>query len=209
MMLRRDFGIAVACFAICACGAGKEPSPPAQPGTPAPSSPASTPLAFERMLEMQGIKFKVFCPNSSNSNKLEILPSGLEIDNSPITRNVEAVATGAEVADLNVDGSPEVYVFLQSTKSGSNGSLIAFAANNRKSLSEISLPALSDIPNASAGYRGHDEFEVIENTLVQRFPIYSSSFPDARPSGKTRQLQYKLAPGEAGWLLRLDRVVEY
>jgi len=27
--------------------------------------------------------------------------------------------------------------------------------------------------------------------------------------GRTRQLQYKLRPGEAGWMLRLDRVVEY
>jgi hypothetical protein len=30
-----------------------------------------------------------------------------------------------------------------------------------------------------------------------------------KPSGKTRQLQYKIHAGEAGWLLKPDKVIEY
>jgi hypothetical protein len=56
---------------------------------------------------------------------------------------------------------------------------------------------------------GHDAFAVVEGTFVQSFPIYLQTDSNAQPSGKTRQLQYKLAPGEAGWRLDLDRVVEY
>jgi hypothetical protein len=56
---------------------------------------------------------------------------------------------------------------------------------------------------------GHDEFAVVEGTFVQRFPIYGDGDVNARPSGRTRQLQYKLRRGEAGWVLKLDRVVEY
>ena len=32
---------------------------------------------------------------------------------------------------------------------------------------------------------------------------------NAKPSGKMRQLQYKLKAGEAGWLLKLDKATEY
>jgi hypothetical protein len=62
---------------------------------------------------------------------------------------------------------------------------------------------------ASNGYMGHDEFAVVENILARRFPIYRDSDANAKPTGGMRQLQYKLIPGEAGWTLKLDRLVEF
>ena len=62
---------------------------------------------------------------------------------------------------------------------------------------------------ALVGYVGHDEFTVVENRLVRRFPIYTDGDTNAAASGGTRQLQYRLVPGEAGWLLEVDRIVEY
>jgi hypothetical protein len=59
------------------------------------------------------------------------------------------------------------------------------------------------------GYLGHDEFELVENTLVRRYPVYKEGDSNADPTGGYRQFQYKLEPGEAGWIFRLDRVVEY
>ena len=56
---------------------------------------------------------------------------------------------------------------------------------------------------------GHDRFAIVESTFVQRFPIYRDGDVNAKPTGGTRQLQYKLVPGEAGWILKLDRTVEY
>ena len=56
---------------------------------------------------------------------------------------------------------------------------------------------------------GHDDFAVVEGTLVRRFPVYKDGGSNAAPSGGVRQLQYKLKPGEANWQLKLDRVVEY
>ena len=89
------------------------------------------------------------------------------------------------------------------------GSLVAYAANRRKSLSEIYLPPLAEDPVASKGYMGHDEFRVVESTLVRRFPVYREGDTNAQPTGGTRQVQYKLKAGEAGWILRPDRVVQY
>lgn len=165
--------------------------------------------ALDARLELQGIGFRVNWTDQGSINRLRIEPSGLEIDNRPIEQEIEGQVTGLEVADLNADGSPELYIYLHSAGSGSYGSLIAYAANRRKSLSGIYLPPLDQIDGAISDYMGHDEFAVVENRLVRRFPIYRSGDINASPSGGTRQLQYRLEPGEAGWVLKLDRMVEY
>ena len=179
--------------------------------TAAAASEASSAIgrSFDRTLELQGIRFRVTSANEGSVNTLHIVPAGLEIDNSPIVRTINGTVTGAEVADLNVDGSPEIYVYVTSAGSGSYGSLVAYSANRRKSLSEIYLPPVTQDKVASKGYMGHDEFAVVESVLVQRFPVYRDTDINAKPTGGMRQLQYKLVPGEAGWLLQVDRVVEY
>jgi hypothetical protein len=175
--------------------------------TPAPAVPDATPPGFERTLALQGITFRVSCANTSSLNALRIEPQGLQIDNSPMVQDVDGTVTGAEVADLDADGSPEVYAYVQSAGSGSYGSLVAFSANKLKSLSGIYLPPVAEHPEAGRGYMGHDHFAVVGNRLVQRFPIYRDGDANAAPTGGTREVQYRLAQGEAGWVLRVDTVV--
>lgn len=162
---------------------------------------------FRRTLTLQGVTFTVSCPNQGSLNRLTVVPSGLEIDHAPIVQDVDGTVTGAEVADLNVDGSPEIYVYVQSAGSGSYGSLAAFSANNGKALTGIHLP---DLRGAEAeGYLGHDEFAVVESALVRRFPVYREGDANAAPSGGIRQLHYQLVPVEAGWQLRIDHMTEH
>ena len=68
---------------------------------------------------------------------------------------------------------------------------------------------MTEHKTASEGYMGHDEFTVVENVLIRRFPVYRDADTNAKPTGGMRQLQYKLIPGEASWVLTLDSVVEY
>lgn len=176
---------------------------------PASMTTATAQSGFDQTLTLQGIRFHVTTANSSSLNRLRIQPSGLKGVNAVIEREVDGRVTGAEVADLNADGSPELYIYLTAVGSGSYGALLAYSTNHRKSLSEIYLPSLLDDPVASKGYMGHDEFRVVENVLVRRFPVYKGNDTNVRPTGGTRQIQYKLKAGEAGWVLRADRIVNY
>lgn len=202
--------VATATALLLACGlpAGAQTKPPKATATVLPTAVAPT-APFDQTLKLQGITFQVTSTNAGSVNELKILPRGLKIDNTPIVRSIDGQITRAEVADLNVDGSPELYVYVVSAGSGSYGSLVAYGANERKSLSEITLPPVTDDAKAARGYSGHDEFAVVESRLVRRFPIYKDGDSNAAPSGGVRQLQYKLHKGEATWQLRLDRVVEY
>ena len=170
---------------------------------------APTASVLSNTLELQGIRFLVTCANEGSQNELQIQPSGLEHDNSPIVRTIDGTATGAEVADLNADGSPEIYVYVTSAGSGSYGSVVAYAANRKKSLSEIYLPPLSEDKKAAQGYMGHDQFAVLAGRLGRRFPIYRPGDTNAAPTGGTRRVQYRLVPGEASWILKLDKVDEF
>ena len=106
------------------------------------------------------------------------------------------------MADLDANGSPELYVFVQSAGSGSYGSLVALGVNGGKSLSEVFLPDLAEDPRLSEGYQGHDEFAILGNALERRFPVYRPGDTNAAPSGGTRRVPYRLEKGEAGWVLR-------
>jgi len=165
--------------------------------------------AFDKVYTLQGITFHVICPNVGSINTLEIIPTGLEIDNRVIRQEIDGSVTDAEVADLNSDGSPEIYVFTTSAGSGSYGGVVAYGANNKKSLSDIYLPPLEDDKKRSRGYMGHDQFKIIETSLARRFPIYKGGDSNHKPTGGTRQLQYKLVVGEASWKLNLVRSTDY
>ena len=169
----------------------------------------STSNGFDKVLTLQDITFHVASTNEGSLNQLTITPSGLEITNRVIKQEIDGIVTGVEIADINADGSPEIYIYVNSAGSGAYGTLVAYSANNKKSLSEIYLPPLENDKKNSVGYMGHDEFTIIENSLARRFPIYKKDDANCCPKGGTRQLQYKLVQGEASWQLKLVKSTDF
>ena len=155
------------------------------------------------------LSFRLDASGTGSITRLTIKPTGLSAVNETISEELDGQAYGAELADLDSDGWPEVYVYVSSAGSGSYGSLVAYAVNNGKSMTPIYLPPLEQTPEALDGYMGHDEFAVLENRLVRRFPVYRDGDTNADPTGGMRQVQYRLEKGEAGWVLQPDRVVNY
>lgn len=45
--------------------------------------------------------------------------------------------------------------------------------------------------------------------MGKRFPVYDSADAGAGRAGKMRQVQYRLVAGEAGWILREDKVTAF
>ena len=82
-------------------------------------------------------------------------------------------------------------------------------ASWKKSLSQVSFPEIDPESKEAKGYQGHDEFAVVETVLARRFPIYLKGDSNAEPTGGTRQIQYRLKAGEAGWLLEVEKVIEF
>ena len=155
------------------------------------------------------LTFNVHATDAGSINQLTLEASGLENGLQTFTHEIDGAAYAAEVADLDANGWPEIYIYVSSAGSGSYGSLVAYAVNNGKSITPVYLPPLSDAGSASIGYMGHDQFAVVENRLIQRFPIYRAGDTNSAPTGGMRQLQHKLVAGEAGWRLEVAHSEDY
>jgi hypothetical protein len=163
--------------------------------------------AFNRTLSLQGYSFEVNASGEGSQQRLTITTRGGKRPIKTITQTVDGQVVGAEVADLNSNSLPEIYVYVQSAGSGSYGQLVAFSVIAGDQLSPIHL---RDLSGASAkGYQGHDEFSVVEGCLVRRFPIYKPGDSNAKATGGLRQICYKLQNGEAGWILRPTSVLKF
>jgi hypothetical protein len=162
---------------------------------------------FHRTLSQQGVTFTVHATGEGSQQQLTITTTAGKRVLKPIRETVNGQVVGAEVADLNGNGQPEVFVFVQSAGSGSYGELVAYAVVKGDALSPIVLQELSGA--AAQGYQGHDEFSVVEGCLVRRFPIYKPSDSNAKPTGGLRQICYKLFNGEASWILRPTSVLKF
>ena len=163
--------------------------------------------AYTKTLNLKGSDITFFI--EVTGKKMTVTPSGLKGDNKPLTHTIDGFVNDAEIADLNSDGSPEIYIYTVSEGTGRFGNVIGYAVNNGKSVSQINFPNINDNKEAAEGYGGKDDFAVVENTLVRRFPVFKPEDANSAPSGGTKQIQYKLKPGEAAWQLVIDKIVSY
>jgi hypothetical protein len=164
---------------------------------------------FFAQLVQQDVTFQVESPNEGSINAVTLRAESPGGPLGPLEAEADGTITGVEIGDLNADGYPEIYVYVTSAGSGSYGSLLAYASNRNLSLTPIYLPPVTDDEEAATGYMGHDEFAVGEGALLRRFPIYREGDVNAKPTGGMRQIQYRLEAGEAGWVLRSYRVLDY
>lgn len=174
-----------------------------------PASVFAAAKDFHHKYSLHGVTFDVSAINSGSLNKLIITTEGLKDSVPPIKLEIDGSVSGAEVADIDNNQSPEIYIYVTSSGSGSFGSLVAYSANNRKSITPISMPDIAEDKKLNNGYMGHDEFAIIENSLSRRFPVYKPDDTNSKPTGGMRQVTYKLSPGEAGWVLHVKRVDTY
>ena len=187
------------------------------PGNTA-SRPAKLPLAvlpaaaapkvpFEQTLALLGIGFRLKSANDGSLNELSDRAFGPRDRHATIVRVIDGQVTRAEVANLDADGSPEIMLLTRPVRVRSVAR--GLQREQAQVAEQIHLPALTDSPAAAKGYPGRDPSPSSKARFVRRFPVYRDGDSNAAPSGGVRQLQYKLKPGEAGWVLGLDRVVEY
>jgi len=162
---------------------------------------------FNRTPKLQGLSFQVQSSGAGSQQQLTITTTGAKPPIKAIRQTANGQVAGAEVADLNGNGLPEIYVFVQGAGSGSYGELVAYAAIKGSELSPITLQELTGAP--AQGYQGHDRFEVVESCLVRHFPIYKPGDSNAKATGGKRQICYKLKAGEAGWILRPTSVLKF
>lgn len=157
---------------------------------------------FRANLSMGDIFFELV----DQAGELSIQPNGLKESNDKFSFKTNGTIIKAQIEDLDKDGSPEVLVYVSSNDNLKRGNILGVSVNDGKSISQISYRMVAENEELNKGYNGSDEFEIVEGVLCQRFPLADEA---GKPTGKMRQIQYKLVKGEAMKKLEVGKVLEF
>lgn len=160
--------------------------------------------SFSKDLQWDNDVFEV----RSASGKLTIRTFGQDEGNEIFEQSIQGRVTGAEAADLNHDGFPEVLVYVISDGSERYGTVIGYSSNNGNSMSPIYFPPTAQNPKVNQGYMGYDTFSTAEDALVQTFPVFQVGDAPSHPTGPTRQVQYALVDDEVSLKFEVSRTFE-
>ncbi|GAB4028444.1 hypothetical protein [Spirosoma gilvum] len=102
---------------------------------------------------------------------------------------VDGSVVGVEVADLDSNRFPELYIYSTSDGSGSFGRVYAWQfLPERKA--DIAMPNWQ--LSTGSGYMGHDSLWTDRTILCRKYPIYQDGDANAEPSGGFRMMRYYL-----------------
>ena len=167
------------------------------------SSKAQTPARrFDTTVKMGRVGYRLNCKNSSPERNLaSVNPIGFDKEMREFSFEIKGRITKAEVDDINRDGYPDLVFYVFTNDSIPRGNVIAISSEKNESVSPIIFPDIFDDPKLRLGYKGKDEFFLMEGFLVRRFPVYAAEGITLPATGTLiRQIQYSVVPGERGSL---------
>lgn len=151
------------------------------------STPANP--QFTKSLRFNVYTFTITAADSGRARSVQIKAyrGALLLTNFRI--RVDGAVVGAEVADLDNNRFPELYVYSTSDGSGSFGRVYAwqFLPERKADITPVNWRN----PLAK-GYMGHDSVWAERTILCRKFPVYASGDANAEPSGGYQMIRYKL-----------------
>ena len=152
-----------------------------------------------------GLGFRVSCNNkSADENYVTISPKGFGKDVRDMSFAIRGTLHKIIVDDLNEDGFPDLVLCIYNGPNGELGNITAIASEGSNSLVPATFPDIYTDQKSSEGYKGHDEFSVLVNTLLQSFPFYKPGDTET-PTGGTKVIQYKMVKAEKGYTFKVAR----
>lgn len=152
-------------------------------------------LRYDSTMKIGKAGFRISCLNrSADKNIINIRPLGFKSEAREVALELKGRIVSGEIDDLNNDGFPDALIYIL----GANGKGTVFCVSSQKneSLAPIYFPDISNDLELSKGYRGEDEFKLVEGILFRKFPIYTSDTANKIPTNKVRQIMYRVIEDE-------------
>lgn len=159
--------------------------------------------SFKKNISFRNHQFDI---STSESGAIRELVIKVSRDNKQlivIRQKTDGWVVNAEAADLDRNGSPEIYIYSSTYGSGSFGKVYAFQFFPT-SFDAIRTEPL--LPMLAEGYMGQDAFKIENGQLVREFPVYRAGDTNVRPTGGSRKIWYELREIEKKLVLK---AVEY
>lgn len=154
---------------------------------------------YDSTLKIGKAGYRVTCMNRSpEHNVLSVKPIGFKNEAREVSLDLKGRVMSAEIDDLNNDGFPDMIIFVMDPTNKTT--LFCISSKENESLQPIYFPDITNDMVMSKGYRGMDEFRLVEGILFRKFPIYEADTAIKVPTKKVRQIMYKVVTGDHGIL---------
>lgn len=158
---------------------------------------------FDTSIKVGKVGYRVSCNNKSpERNIANISPIGFDKSIRDFSFEIKGRIHKAEVDDLNRDGYPDLVFYIFNNDSIPKGNVVAISSEKNENVAPILFPDIYDDPKYRIGYKGDDEFFLLEGSLMRRFPVFPVEGADTttskEPGTLMRQIQYTVVPGEQG-----------
>lgn len=169
---------------------------------------------FDSTMKVGRVGFRVVCNNKQpNKNTVTISPIGFETNMRDFGLEIKGRVKRCEVDDLNQDGTIDLLVFfMDDNDTLRRGALLGVANEGNSNVKPIFFPDIIDDPKLRDGYKGQDQFMLLEGILVRRYPLYTPAAEGVTQelTGKMRQIMYRVTPGENGaYKFVVSRTLDY
>jgi hypothetical protein len=154
---------------------------------------------YDSTLKIGKAGFKVTCLNRNpDHNVLSIKPIGFKNEAGEVMREIKGRVLSAEIDDLNQDNFPDMIIYIVE----SSGKILPFTVSSKENeyIQPILFPDITNDMQLSSGYRGNDEYNLVEGILFRKFPIYNTDTTIKEPTHKIRQIMYRVVAGDRGML---------
>jgi hypothetical protein len=159
-------------------------------------------VSFNRIdstLKIGKVGYRVECRNKNlDVNELSVRPIGFEGGARDIAFPLRGRVSKAEIDDLNSDGYPDLVLYIYTDSAAVYETVYAFLSQANKSITGCVLQDPMMDGKINTGYKGHDQFILMEGNLLQKFPIYKPGDDKDKPTGGTRVVLYQLAKTDNG-----------
>gem|GEM_PF-2151226 len=155
--------------------------------------------AYQRTLRFNVYTFTVETPDTGTVGVASIKAWRGQLLLTNFTVRIDGPIAGAEVADLDGNRFPELYIFSQSTGSGSFGRVYGWQFLPER---KANITPLNWQLSFETGYMGHDSLWLERGVLCRQFPRYQPGDANASPSGGTGMMRYQLRPTGQGFVLK-------
>jgi hypothetical protein len=154
--------------------------------------------------------YHIRCSNkNTDKNELSIKPVGFDNSAHEMDFYIKGRIAKVDIDDLNNDTYPDLVVYLYTGDDGVFGTVYAFMSSENKSIIPVALPDVMLDGKIKDGYKGHDQFSLLEGLLMQQFPIYKPGDDKDKPTGGKRVVQYQVVDaGDGSYKFKVLRFYE-
>ncbi|MEY4052329.1 MAG: hypothetical protein EB092_02295 [Chitinophagia bacterium] len=152
---------------------------------------------YDSTVKMGKAGYRITCMNRNmDRNTLNIRPIGFKSEVREANLELRGRVVSTEIDDLNNDGFPDIIIFVMDANN--KLSLFSIASRDNERIEPIYFPDITNDMQLSKGYRGKDEYKLVEGVLFRKFPIFEADTAIKTPTNKVRQIMYRVVSGDQG-----------